>query len=155
MLYVSDLFMLLIIHQFINKVLTDSPIIIATPYPFNASETSYIQCYSNEIGFVRSLSVITSATNSNITMNNLKSFAANVSNNGSISLIIPSPFNYSSLTSNIQCTVRYHRFPPRISELEIVSVAVIAEEDYLSMKTLVKEMVKIYCRAFGTDVGKI
>lgn len=134
--------------------LQDGPILIATPYPFNASKSTRLECFSNEQGPIFSLVIVADMTDEYSDLLPLKSVRTNVTNNGSVVLNISAPFNYSQLEANIQCRARYPYGVEKISELAVLSVVEIVEKQFLSIKTSAQDNATIHCRTYGTDVCK-
>jgi hypothetical protein len=143
---------LLIILLSIDISITNDPILIASPYPFNRSESSHIQCFSNDQGIILSLTIIASMLDIHKNSSSLQYTKDNITKNGSIVLIIPAPFNYSQLHSKIECHSKYHHGEQKLSELEVLSVVEIPQKEFLSMNTHTKQMVTIQCVTYGTNV---
>jgi len=146
---------LLIIFLSIDFSISNNPILIASPYPFNTSKSSHIECFSNDQGIILSLKII--ATMFNLDKNNplLEYSKDNITKNGSIILIIPAPFNYSELQSKIECRSNYYHSEQKLSQLEVLSVVEIPEKELFSINTYTKQMVTINCRTYGTNICKI
>lgn len=146
---------LLIIFLSIDFSISNNPILIASPYPFNRSKSSRIECFSNDQGIILSLKII--ATMFNLDKNNplLEYSKDNITKNGSIILIIPAPFNYSELQSKIECRSNYYHGEQKLSQLEVLSVVEIPEKEVFSINTYTKQMVTINCRTYGTNICKI
>jgi hypothetical protein len=143
---------LLIIFLSIDISIPNNPILIASPYPFNRSESSHIQCFSNDQGIILSLTIIASMLDIHKNSSLLQYTQDNITKNGSIVLIIPAPFNYSQLHSKIECYSKYHHGEQKLIELEVLSVAEIPQKEFLSMNTHTKQMVTIQCITYGTNV---
>jgi len=148
------LVILLIILLSIDISITNDPILIASPYPFNRSESSHIQCFSNDQGIILSLTIIASMLDIHKNSSLLQYTKDNITKNGSIVLIIPAPFNYSQLHSKIECRSKYHHGEQKISELDVLSVVEIPQKDLFSINTYTKQMLTINCLAYGTNVCK-
>jgi len=132
--------------------MSNNPILIASPYPFNTSESSRIECFSNDQGIILSLSIIATMLDINKNNPSLKYTKDNTTKNGSIILIIPTLFNYSELHSKIECRSNYYHGEQKISHLEVLSVAEIPQIDLFTINTYIKQMVTINCLAYGTNV---
>jgi hypothetical protein len=134
--------------------ISNNPILLASPYPFNTSESSRVECFSNDQGIIQSLSIIATMLNHNQNNPSLKSSEDNITKNGSIILIIPTPFNYSQLQSKIECRSKYHHGEQKINQLEVLSVVEILQKPFLSINTKTNQMFTINCRTYGTNVCK-
>ncbi|CAF0765025.1 unnamed protein product [Adineta steineri] len=128
----------------------NDPILIASPYPFNTSKLSHIECFSNDQGIILSLTIIARMLDKNIS--SLQYTKDNIIRNGSITLIIPTPFNYSELYSKIECRSKYHYGVQKFSELDIFSVVEIRQNEFLSISTYTNQKVTIHCLTYGTNV---
>jgi hypothetical protein len=142
-------YVLLIILFSFDSSHTNHPILIAKPYPFNRSETSRIECFSNDQGIILSLTIIATMLDMNL---NLQSNENNIIKNGSIILIIPAPFNYSKLDSKIVCRSKYHHGEQKIDQLDVLSVVEIPQKELFSINTYTKQMVTINCLTYGTNI---
>jgi hypothetical protein len=78
----------------------------------------------------------------------------NLTNNGSITLTIAAPFNYSRLKPKIECHSMYHHGARRTSQLDVLAVVEIAQDDRLVTKVTSTQTGVVQCRTYGTDVGK-
>ena len=78
------------------------------------SETSRIECFSNDQGIILSLTIIATMLDIDKTNPSLQYSKDNISKNESIILIIPAPFNYSKLHSKIECRSKYHHGEQKI-----------------------------------------
>ncbi|CAF1305345.1 unnamed protein product [Rotaria sordida] len=136
----------------IHFSIANDPIIIASPYPFNTSETSYIECFSNDQGIILSLTIIATMIDIDKNISSLKYSKDNIKNNESIILTISTPFNYSKLHSKIECHSKYHYGVQKISQLDVFSVAEITQKEFLTINTYTKQMVTINCLTYGTNV---
>ncbi|CAF1501069.1 unnamed protein product [Rotaria sp. Silwood1] len=136
----------------IHFSIANDPILIASPYPFNTSETSHIECFSNDQGIILSLTIIAAMIDIDRNASPLQYSKDNIENNGSIILTIPAPFNYSKLHSKIECRSKYHHGTQKISQLEVLSVAEITQKEFLTINTYTKQMVTINCLTYGTNV---
>ncbi|CAF4053795.1 unnamed protein product, partial [Rotaria sp. Silwood2] len=136
----------------IDFSIADDPIIIASPYPFNTSETSHIKCISNDQGIILSLTIIAAMIDIDKNISSLQYSKDNIKNNESIILTIPALFNYSKLHSKIECRSKYHYGEQKLSQLEVLSVAEITQKEFLIINTNTKQMVTINCLTYGTNV---
>jgi hypothetical protein len=152
------MFHILLITLLLRDVLTAqnlfdyNPILIATPYPFNRSESSRIECFSNDQSMISSMTIIVLMLDNDKNSPPLKSSQNNLTNNGSIILTIAAPFNYSQLYSKIECRSKYHHGEQKTSQLEVLSVAEIPQTEVLSINTYTKQMVTLNCLTYGTNV---
>jgi hypothetical protein len=143
---------LLIILFIFNYSHSNQPILIAKPYPFNRSETSHIECFSNDQGIILSLTIIATMLEIDFNSPSLQSSRNNIIKNGSIILTIPAPFNYSKLDSKIECRSKYHHGQQKIDQLDVISVVEIPQKELFSINTYTKQMVTINCLTYGTNV---
>ncbi|CAF3742874.1 unnamed protein product [Rotaria magnacalcarata] len=135
----------------INFSIANDPILIASPYPFNTSKSSDLECFSNDQGIIQSLTIIAPMLDIGKNTPLLLSSKENVKNNASITLKIPPPFNYSKLNSNIECRSKYHHGQQQASQLEVLSVAEIIQKESFTINTYTKQRVAINCLAYGTN----
>ncbi|UJR30080.1 hypothetical protein I4U23_017622 [Adineta vaga] len=140
-----------ILFQTIDLFITNDPILIASPYPFNTSKSSSFECFSNDQGIILSLTIIATMFNTTST-SSLKTTEENIIHNGSIVLTIPILFNYSQLYSKIECRSKYHYGQHKFSQLEVFSVAEIPGKDFLSMSSSTNQLATIHCLTYGTNV---
>lgn len=122
--------------------------LVASPYPFNSSKTSQITCFSDDQGIVQSMNILAKMSDSSV----LQSSTENVTQNGSVVLMIPAPFNYSQLDAQIECRSKYHHGQQKVSKLDVVSVAEIPQNDLLTIETKTKQAIVINCLVYGTNV---
>ena len=128
------------------------PILVASPYPFNSSEAARVRCFTNEQGVVLSLTITADLDASTAP---LRSAEKELSNNGSVTLDIVAPFNYSRFESKIRCLSKFHHGVEETAELDVLSVAEIVQPEHLSIKVQAKQASSLHCRTYGTDVGKM
>lgn len=133
-----------------NQIIGHLPILVASPYPFKTSESARVKCFTNEQGILLSLT-ITADLNSSA----LRSTEKEISNNGSVTLDIVAPFNYSRLESKIQCRAKFHHGVEKSTELDVLSVAEIFPKDALALKSQPNQEITLHCRTYGTDVGEL
>jgi hypothetical protein len=145
-------YVLLINLLLINFCDANNPILIASPYPFNTSQTSHIECFTNDQSILLSLTITPTMLDTNNTIPSLQSTKDNIVKNGSVVLTIPPPFNYSQLYPKIECRSKYHHGVQKISQLDVLSAAEIPGKEFLSMNGKTKEMITINCLAYGTNV---
>jgi hypothetical protein len=145
---------LLIILLSINFSISNNPILIAWPYPFNTSESSRIECFTNDQGIILSLTIIATILDIDKTNPSLKYSKHDITKNGSIILILPVLFNYSELHSEIEYRLNYHHSEQKVSHLELLSVVEIPQKDLFSINTYTKQLITINCLAYGTNVCK-
>ncbi|CAM2698361.1 unnamed protein product [Rotaria socialis] len=141
-----------ILFESINFSIANDPILIASPYPFNTSKSSDLECFSNDQGIIQSLTIIAPMLDIGKNTPLLLSSKENVKNNASITLKIPTPFNYSKLNSKIECRSKYHHGQQQASQLKVLSVAEIIQKESFTINTYAKQMVAIDCLAYGTNV---
>lgn len=147
-------YVLLIIFLSIDFTISNNPILIASPYPFNTSESSRIECFSNDQGIILSLTIIATMLDIDKPHPPIEYSKNDLTKNESIILTIPAPFNYSELHSKIECRSKYHHGEQKISQLEVLSVVEIPEKELFSINTNTKQMVNINCLVYGTNVCK-
>ena len=87
------------IHFSACQSAVNNPILIGSPYPFNTSESSRIECFSNHLGAILSMIIIAPMLNIDKNISSLKYSQNNITNNRSIILTIFAPFNYTQLQS--------------------------------------------------------
>lgn len=75
--------------------IANDPILIASPYPFNTSKPSQIECFSNDRGTILSLTIIAVMIDNDKNNRVLETSKDNVKNNECIILTVSVPFNYS------------------------------------------------------------
>ena len=138
-----------LLFQIIVFILADDPILIASPYPFNTSKSSHIQCFSHDESIIFSLTIIATMSDMSSTLQSTKD---NLIHNESVVLTIPVMFNYSQLHSKIECRSSYHHGPQKFSLLEVFSVAEIPDNSLQSMNALTNQIATIHCLTYGTDV---
>lgn len=138
-----------------QSTIIDEPLLLATPYPFNATEPSKIECFTNDLNNIRLMTLVAHLIQTDQGNSLLKSIGHNLTNNGSVHLTIESPFNYSQLEPEIECHCKYYTHLRKTAKLEVLSVAVIDQKDNLTISIHSNEKVKIHCRAYGTGVGRI
>ena len=143
---------LLIIFLQLKYSFSNDPLLIASPYPFNTSKSSRIQCFSNDQGIILSLTIV--ATMLDINQNNpsLQTSENNITKNGSVILTIPTAFNYSELNSKIECRSKYHHGQQKTSQLDVLAVVEIPQNELVSMNINTKQIAIIHCRTYGTNV---
>lgn len=133
----------------------NQPILLAKPYPFNRSESSRIECFTNDQSLILSLTIlVTLLDNTFKSSSSFQSTANNITKNGSIVLNIPSPFNYSQLDSPIQCRSKYYHGEQKVRQLDVLSVVEIPEKELLTINTNIKQLIIIHCPIYGTNVCK-
>lgn len=129
------------------------PLLVASPYPFNTSKSSHIECFSNDQGSVLSLTITASLLPAVADTSSLQATNQSVVRNGSVVLTIPALFNYSQMLSQIECRSNYHHGEQRLSQLEVFSVAEIPGKQLLSLSSSTNQLITIHCLTYGTNVG--
>ena len=130
------------------------PILLAKPYPFNRSESSRIECFSNDQSLILSLTILATILDDNLKSSSFQSTSNNITKNGSIILNIPAPFNYSQFDSPIECRAKYYHGEQKVQQLDVLSVVEIPEKELITINTKIKEMIIIHCLVYGSNVCK-
>ena len=134
---------------------TNQTILLAQPYPFNRSESSRIECFTNDQSLILSLTILATLLDNNLkSFSSFQSTANNVTRNGSIILNIPAPFNYSQLDSQIECRAKYYHGEQKVEQLDVLSVVEIPEKELVIINTKIKQTIIIHCLIYGTNVCK-
>jgi hypothetical protein len=146
---------LLIGMSLIGTFVAVRPVLMASPYPFNRSESTLIECFSNDLGIIHSVTIIAELLNNDPSISLLKVTKTNVTNNRSIVLVIPAPFNYSQIRSNVECQSTSYYGQLEIRELEVLSVAEIPERNVSTVTASNNQMALLHCQTYGTNVCKM
>jgi hypothetical protein len=136
----------------IDVFVANEPLLIASPYPFNASKSSHIQCFSNDQSIILSLTITATMLATDTNTSSLQTTEDNVAKNGSIVLAIPALFNYSRLHSQIECRSSYYHGQQKFSRLEVFSVAEIPQSEFLLLNTYTNQLIAIHCLTYGSNV---
>ena len=138
----------------VETFIATRPVVMAFPYPFNRSESTRIECFSNDLGTIHSITILAELLDTDPSTNLLRVTKTNVTNNRSIVYIIPAPFNYSRIRSNIECQSTSSYGQLEIRELEVLSVAEIPERNSSTVTASTNQMALLHCLTYGTNVCK-
>lgn len=134
---------------------SNQPILLAKPYPFNRSESSHIECFSNDQSLILSLTILATISTKQFNSLFLHHTKTNITRNESIVWNIPAPFNYSQFDSSIQCRAKYYHGEQKLRQLDVLSVVEIPEKELLILHTNPKQLIIIHCPIYGTNVCKL
>ena len=138
-----------------NQIIGNLPILAASPYPFKTSESARVKCFTNEQGILLSVMITADLIDLDANSSALRATEKEISNNGSVTLDIVAPFNYSRLESKITCRSTFHHGVEKTTELDVLSVAEILPKDALALQTQPNQEISLHCRTYGTDVGEL
>ena len=154
MLEVFVIEVLLIGISLIETFVAVRPVLMASPYPFNRSQSTRVECFSNDLGIIHSVTITAELLDTDPSTSLLKVTKTNVTNNRSIVLVIPAPFNYSQIRSNVECQSTSYYGQLETRELEVLSVAEIPEKNVSTVTTSNNQMALLHCQTYGTNVCK-